>query len=73
MRIKEIKGRKKNDEDTKIIIFSIFGGISYLIYFIYEMFSTTFRYLRSKDNKIINEKIGDIYKRNPSISLIGSL
>ena len=59
------------DEERKITILSIFGGIFYLNYFINNLNSTTFRYLRTKDNKIINKKMGNIYKTNPSINLVG--
>jgi len=52
-------------------LFLFFGAFSYLIYFILEMISITFKYLKIKDNGIIYEKMGDIYKTNPSISLVG--
>ena len=51
-------------------LFLFFGAFSYLIYFILEMISITFKYLKIKDNGIIYEKMGDIYKTNPTISLV---
>ena len=51
-------------------LFLFFGAFSYLIYFILEMISITFKYLKIKDNGIIYEKMGDIYKANPTISLV---
>ena len=62
---------EEKKEDGNVILFSVLGVVSYLLYFINEFYSTTFIYLKTKDNKIINEKMGDVYKANPSINLVG--
>lgn len=50
-------------------IYLIFGAICYVIYLIGSFCSDPHKYYYEKDNKIITEKIGDIYKSNPSIIL----
>lgn len=74
MRIKKLEedGMKSeiDDEKYKRRIFLVFGGLSYLQYFMQVMISKTFQYLKVKENKIIKEKMGDIYKTNPTINLV---
>ena len=62
---------EKKGDDYKVTLFSVLGGISYILYFIYELCSTTFSYLKTKENKTIKEKMGDVYKTKPSIKLVG--
>jgi len=57
------------DSERNFYNYIIFGSISYIICLISEFISTAFEYLRTKDNKMINEKMGDIYKISPSITL----
>ena len=68
-RKKELKGTNLEDERVKLIYFCIFGAFSYLLHISLQN-ELTGKYLMAKDNKIINEKMGDIYKTNPSISLV---
>ena len=60
---------EKENERVKLIYFCIFGAFSYLLHISLQN-ELTGKYLMAKDNKIINEKMGDIYKTNPSISLV---
>ena len=60
---------EKENERVKFIYFCIFGAFSYLLHISLQN-ELTGKYLMAKDNKIINEKMGDIYKTNPSISLV---
>ena len=57
-------------KNNGILYFSlIFGVISYIYYIYHEFHSTTFAYLRTKDDKIIKEKIGDFFQSKPSLYL----
>ena len=67
--VDEKDNEEVNDEEGKYIYFSIFAAFSYIIHIILQN-ELTGQYLMAKDYKIINEKMGDIYKTNPSISLV---
>ena len=48
----------------------MFGGISYLFNLGSKAYSYINEYIKVKENKTIKKKMGDIYKTNPSISLV---
>ena len=66
----DLSEKEKDNEEVNSDVFLGLGAISYFLYFIFELNSKTTILLKLKDNKIINEKMGDIYKTNPSISLV---
>ena len=62
-------GYKNEKKQALILLFIILFSFSYLVYLITEFHSTTFTYLKAKNNKTIKEKIGDIFKKKPSVCL----
>ena len=53
----------------KVNPFSLFSVLlSYILYLITEFYSSTYISLKNKEDKLINEKMGDIYNTKPTIN-----
>ena len=63
------KTKDDKEKDNLNILYFTFGAIFYCLYLIFECCSREYLFLKEKYNKIIHEKMGEIYKTNPNLCL----